>query len=395
MRDTKSTGGQPRLRLIDCRDLDTHFAPARRDGPVEVSRAHQLLAADARLRQLIDFVPDPVMVLNRARQILLLNRAADELLAGRGPEVVGQRPGEALHCAHAARMPGGCGTSRHCGECGAGIAMVAAAGGATSTADCSLSLLAGGALHGRDYRVHAHPMRHGERDFVYFQLVDAGDRSRREALERIFVHDGLNTAVALREFLELLAGEGLDDDTRADFLSRARALSARTVEDICAHRDLRAAEEGLLRARTAAVRSGEALARSLAECERGAARGRIELERVAGADGVHIASDPTLLNRVLCSLLRNAIEASVPGDRVRAGCTTDAGDICFWVNNPAYMPEEVQLQIFNRSFSTRGAGRGLGTYSARLLTERYLGGVLDFDSDRIDGTTFVVRLRTC
>lgn len=38
------------------------------------------------------------------------------------------------------------------------------------------------------------------------------------------------------------------------------------------------------------------------------------------------------------------------------------------------MPRTSQLQIFQRSFSTKGKGRGLGTYSIKLLTERYLKG---------------------
>jgi signal transduction histidine kinase len=46
-----------------------------------------------------------------------------------------------------------------------------------------------------------------------------------------------------------------------------------------------------------------------------------------------------------------------------------------------------------RSFSTKGGrGRGLGTYSVRLLTERHLGGQVDFRSVPEEGTTFFVRL---
>jgi signal transduction histidine kinase len=50
------------------------------------------------------------------------------------------------------------------------------------------------------------------------------------------------------------------------------------------------------------------------------------------------------------------------------------------------------MRIFSRSFSTKGVGRGLGTYSIKLLTERYLGGRADFVSNREDGTVFRVRL---
>jgi len=52
----------------------------------------------------------------------------------------------------------------------------------------------------------------------------------------------------------------------------------------------------------------------------------------------------------------------------------------------------VQLQVFQRSFSTKGPGRGIGTYSIRLLVSRYLRGTVDFESSKEQGTTFRVHL---
>jgi signal transduction histidine kinase len=56
------------------------------------------------------------------------------------------------------------------------------------------------------------------------------------------------------------------------------------------------------------------------------------------------------------------------------------------------MPKEVQMQIFQRSFSTKGKGRGIGTYSIKLLTETYLGGKVSFRSEERHGTTFRIDL---
>jgi len=55
------------------------------------------------------------------------------------------------------------------------------------------------------------------------------------------------------------------------------------------------------------------------------------------------------------------------------------------------MPEPVRLQIFQKSFSTKGAGRGLGTYSMRLFSERYLKGAVTFRSTKSEGTRFLAR----
>jgi signal transduction histidine kinase len=49
--------------------------------------------------------------------------------------------------------------------------------------------------------------------------------------------------------------------------------------------------------------------------------------------------------------------------------------------------------MFQRSFTTKeGGGRGIGAYSVKLLTERYLGGWVTFSSSREVGTTFTVTL---
>jgi len=57
------------------------------------------------------------------------------------------------------------------------------------------------------------------------------------------------------------------------------------------------------------------------------------------------------------------------------------------------MPEEIQSQVFQRSFSTKAkSGRGIGTHSMKLLGERYLGGRVEFLSDEAAGTTFSITL---
>ena len=56
------------------------------------------------------------------------------------------------------------------------------------------------------------------------------------------------------------------------------------------------------------------------------------------------------------------------------------------------MSAKVKAQVFQRSFSTKGEGHGLGTYSIKLLTERYLKGTTGFTSSAENGTEFFVRI---
>ncbi len=62
------------------------------------------------------------------------------------------------------------------------------------------------------------------------------------------------------------------------------------------------------------------------------------------------------------------------------------------MKNAGVIPSDVQMQIFQRSFSTKGKGRGIGTYSIRLLTENYLKGKASFVSNNTDDTIFSIEL---
>jgi signal transduction histidine kinase len=68
------------------------------------------------------------------------------------------------------------------------------------------------------------------------------------------------------------------------------------------------------------------------------------------------------------------------------------GTAVYRVTNEAVISEEIRAQLFHRSFSTKGRGRGIGTYAARLFVEDFLGGRIDVSSGPGAGTTFSVAL---
>jgi signal transduction histidine kinase len=102
-----------------------------------------------------------------------------------------------------------------------------------------------------------------------------------------------------------------------------------------------------------------------------------------------ISSDHRILLRILGNLLKNALEATPKGGEVIFSATETENTVTFAIQNPGVMPHEVQLQLFQRSFSTKSAmGRGIGTYSVKLFGERYLKGKVGFTSKEPEGTTF-------
>ncbi len=167
-------------------------------------------------------------------------------------------------------------------------------------------------------------------------------------------------------------------------------ISEELIDEIQAQRDLASAESGDLQIKNteiSPVRFLEDIKGLYSSHE--VARGKnIEIEK---ADVAAIFTDRIQLRRVVGNMLKNALEAIKPGEVVRIGgakVADDTGGYRFWVRNPGWIPRDIQLQLFQRSFSTKGQNRGLGTYSIKLLGEKYLNGKVGFASSQEKGTVF-------
>ena len=107
---------------------------------------------------------------------------------------------------------------------------------------------------------------------------------------------------------------------------------------------------------------------------------------------IRINSDPVLLRRILNNMVKNALEASTEGQTITISVVQVSKNVKFSVHNPKFIPREIEMQVFMRSFSTKGTQRGLGTYSMKILGEQHLGGTVDFSTSEAEGTTFFITL---
>ncbi|MBI5365717.1 MAG: HAMP domain-containing histidine kinase [Planctomycetes bacterium] len=365
---------------------DTRFAPAERAPAAAIQRQTARVGALHLLTMLADSLPQILLILNHERQIVFANKA---LAAAAGLESVedayGLRPGEVLDCLHATELAGGCGTTEACRGCNVVRVILAAQASKTAAADGHILRRRKGAA--LDLRAQATSVTLAGEEYVFLSLTDISSDNRRRALERIFFHDVLNTAGGLRQAVGLLRGG--PPEAQEELLEVIDNLSRNLLDEIRAQQDLALAESDELTPHPVAT-DPVALLREIAEqyrrheacCDR-----RIVVD-AAPIEGEFV-SDPTLLGRVLGNLVKNALEASAPGESTTLILSARADTVEFRVHNPAVMPREVQLQIFQRAFSTKGPGRGLGTYGAKLLTERYLGGRIRFVSEAGLGTMFV------
>jgi hypothetical protein len=372
--------------------VQSEFAPAKRAGSMEIAEAHELLASTSAVEQLLNSFPEPAVVLNADRQIIFVNDKLSALLKTEPDRFLGSRPGEILNCIHARENGGGCGTSKFCTQCGAVKAIVNC--GKTRTAqveDCRITCFSADGPQALDLRVWATPLKLEGGPFTVFAVRDTTDEKRRAVMERLFFHDVLNAAGGLKGIMDVFPD--LEPSEVGEMSGMASNLAAELVEEIRFQRDIAAAERGDFVPTLSRFDAVELLMRlcvlyghhTVAACK------HISPPVVAG-DRI-IRSSEVLLSRILGNLIKNAFEASLPGQTVRVGFDNFETPT-FTIHNSGVMSKEVQLQVFQRSFSTKATtGRGIGTYSVKLFTERYLGGTVTFTSSREEGTTFIVRLK--
>lgn len=355
--------------------------------PVDAVRQQgELLVAARSVRAMLDRLPHAVLVLNRHRQIVYANPSMLQMLPmPPGCSVIGLRTGEAMNCRHSDETPGGCGTTEFCAECGANTAIRAGQRGEYASDECRIVSKTLG--HDLDLRVWAAPLPVDGETFTLFTVMDIKDEKRRELLERVFFHDVLNTAGGIQGIASMCGSCGTEE--REELAAVVERLSAVLIEELKAQQSLPLMERGELLVRREPVSSMEIL-ESVAESYRmHQVTGDRQICISPGSTDVTYTTDPTLLRRVIGNMTKNALEACPRGGTVTLSCDSDAQRVRFRVHNPTAMPRQVQLQLFQRSFSTRGPGRGLGTYSMKLLSERYLDGDVTFETSAEHGTTFI------
>lgn len=390
--------------------METAFAPAERASQEEIRRQYMKLAQLPFVRDFLDAIPNMSVVLNEHRQIIFANRAFAEFLGVKESdrllgkshceafsclyaEVLGSRPGEAVGCVRSRLTDGGCGTTRFCQTCGAVIAIMNSQKLRTlDIQECRMICGEEGSNEtALDLRVWSRPIEVDGEIFTVFSVVDISNEKRRKALERIFFHDVLNTAGGVKGLADLLIQTELSEVEIKDISSMISESADQLVEEISDQRILSAAESGDLEVSVQEVHSLEVLCRIIRQFHSySIAKGKV-LEVDAATEHFDFVTDPVLLRRVLINLVKNALEAIDDGGTVTLGSYIDADSVCFTVHDAAVIPPDVQLQVFSRSFSTKGSGRGLGTYSIKLISEKYLHGRVSFISNAEKGTLFTIR----
>ena len=369
--------------------LPTQFAPAERANADGIDRQIKYFKSIPLQCEILDAMPGIVVILNGNRQIVFANLALNKFVESlKDSSPLGKRPGEVMHCTHALENAGGCGTTEFCSTCSAVRAILLSQKGNANVQECLISRT--GDLNPLELSVSATPFILDEETFTIFAVTDISHEKRRRALERIFFHDVLNTADGLSLYTMIL--ENGTPQEQEEFKSSIGIIINKLIDEIKAQRDLTSAENNEMKVIPSAIDSLKFLNEQCEIYRSLAFEENLKIRIDPNAAQITLISDPIILGRVLGNMIKNALEASQKDKTVTVGCNQQTDQVEFWVQNSTFMQRHVQLQMFKRSFSTKSPNRGLGTYSMKLLGERFLHGKVDFISSLEEGTIFRLRL---
>jgi signal transduction histidine kinase len=263
---------------------------------------------------------------------------------------------------------------------------------------CVLAVHDGDGTRDMCMRVRAAPIEAAgeapaERKAVVVFLQDTTSLERLSQVQRAFYHDLRNLVTALHGAADQLptaggtiAGEAVDDvkavAARMEAEVRLQSFLAFHVQTPSLTPLGPVAIEAVLTEVAQTMRHHEAI------------EGRVlDVDTSLRA---MVRSHAVILSRVVRNMVTNALEACAPGQTVRVWAeVSEPGKLTVFVHNPGVVPEAVAVRIFQRHFSTKGeAGRGMGTWSMKLLGEDFLHGRVGFASIAEAGTRFWIALPT-
>ncbi len=361
-----------------------------RAAPGDLAKAEEVCMGDLLAKTVLDAVDGFAVILNAQRQILTGNAPFLTAMAQENKDLCrGSRMGEAMACVHMTEGPDGCGTSRACTRCGMLASLISSRGeGVAATGEWLASVRRGGRLEAREFRVRSMPLAIGGHGLTLMTFQDTSAEKRRDALERVFIHDLMQSLKGLQSWSEMLQGAGADplqvaerviemaDHLRSEVESQHRLLQAECGDVVSV----------VLEATAAQVLDD--LEHSLGP------EAAMRLLRVPSKlEELPLRTDLVALGRVLSNMAHNAFEAMPLGGQACVWFELREERPTFVVQNPGCMPPEVADCVFHRSFSTKSdRGRGLGTYGMKVLGETVLGGKVGFTSTWETGTQFFIEL---
>jgi hypothetical protein len=371
----------------------TKFAPSKRSSIDILNKDFDNFYNNIIINEILSAVPNIFMVLNDNRQAIFCNKALLEKLGLTDMKsVIGLRPGEVFNCINASISEGGCGTTEFCRSCGAVKAILETQKtGLPAKYECKMLYTLDGMVKAITLEIYTEKIELEGTIFTTFHITNIDSPRREQVLERLLFDATLSTTENIISSLDIISSSK-DVELTKEYIKTLQNSSIRLADEIRSKQELTFLEHGKIQTKMAQVHSLIFLIDVVKKFieHKITDKKRIFIDPDTAAVG--FISDSNLLKTALQHLIHNALEHSDDGDEVKLGCSYEKERVKFWVKNNAFIANDVQLQIFKKSFTTKNTGYGYGTYMTKLIVENYLEGSLSFTSNEDDGTIFMIDL---
>ena len=201
------------------------------------------------------------------------------------------------------------------------------------------------------------------------------DRARKQFIASAS-HELRTPIFSLGGFLELLADEELDEETRRQFLEQLRGQVERLRNLATELLDLSRLEAGALELRPETTDVGQLAREVAAEFTPAAARHQAEVQLELDHEPIELECDPERVAQVLRILLDNALVHTPEGTGVRVSAARANGHVRLEVSDRGLgIKRQNMPHIFEPFFTSNddAQGAGLGLAIARELADRMHG----------------------
>ncbi len=364
--------------------MEYSFSPHNRSTEELIRMESELIKKTNLFTNVFNSFQDYIIIMNADLEIIFTNQSLIKFSGLKdSAEIIGKRICEVVECTQPEEKVINYNNITLCNNCSITKSILKSLNeGITVQTESTLKLKNDNIV---DFQVTSSPFTAEEKKFVICSLRNITEDNRKKSIMRIFIHDILNSAGALQQCLNLMDLHNLTE--ASEILLLSRNISDNLIDEITSQRLLLEAENNEYEPNITIFDSCDILNMVIDKSTSNFIAGNKEV-KITKSEHVTISSDKTILSRVVFNLFKNALEATNPGGTIELSCIKRGSEIEYVVKGDNVIPPDIQPLIFSRTFSTKGKGRGIGTYSIKLLTDKYLKGRISFESNEKIGTVF-------
>lgn len=372
------------MTVVDCK--------ATRTIRSKLIRQKSLITGNELLVQTLNSMSIYVLILNDQREIVFVNDELSKAIGIQDEDYLGCRPGELLKCKFSTRSALGCGHAEECEWCDVkNIIVDVIHHNNRVKKDVSIVSEINGIEITSSFEETVSRIDVDDEALYMVAFVDRSSEVTKSNLERVFYHDILNSATSVFNVIRLLKMENQkfrEDKDIADIQGYIQNI----IEEIEFQRSISFAEKDDLDMECTLIDIRATVCDIVARMNTDQRYRHADIVVEDAIDEPIIHSSKVLIRRILTNLLKNALEANRSHTAVGVKIETSESSLHIYISNAEVIPDEKKRFIFEKGYSSKGKGRGFGTYGSKLLLNKYLSGELTFESNDKIGTVFKMSL---